>query len=257
MRRFSIKSVLALGVATLSLGALPSCATNDSMMFIVGVQLRKSGACEVKPETDSALLASGTLDRLLSSEYQAALLIGNQVTQRGARERLRTETSNIALKGAEVKLETLQGASLAPPFSASGNGFVYAAEGTDAGMADMFVSLIPASVSPNLPPGTLVAKVRAFGTTLGGEDIESNELTFTIRVCDGCLISYPAEARDLTADGSAYQCKLASDDTTMSAQSEDTVLPCAAGVDFAVPCTSCSGFLDACRSPENNPFYTP
>ena len=256
MRRFSIKSVLALGVACLSAGLLPSCATNDSMLFIAGVFARSSGACEIKPESDATILASGVLDRLLTSEYKAALLIGNQVTQRGARDRLRTETSDVSLKGAEVKLETLQGASLAPPISANGNGFANAADGTDPGLAAMFVNLIPASVSGALPTGTLVAKVRAFGTTLGGQDIESNELTFSIRVCDGCLISYPAEARDLTADGTDYQCKLAIDDTTAT---QNIAEPCpdAFGQDFAVPCTSCAAFSDACLSPTNNPSYNP
>ena len=32
-----------------------------------------------------------------------ALIVGNQLTQRGSRERLRTETSKVALKGAEVR----------------------------------------------------------------------------------------------------------------------------------------------------------
>lgn len=251
MRRPSIKTLFALGVAALSAAALPSCATNDSMMFIIGVAARKAGACTVKADLSSPILAKGTLDRNFATEYVAALIVGNQVTQRGSRDRIRTETSRITLQGAEVHLETTQGAELAAPFSAVGTGFVDASEGTDPALAAMFVSLIPSSLSKGLPRGTLVAKVRAFGTTLGGADIESAELGFPIEVCDGCLVTYSAGDRDLTSDSPDYQCKLATDGAVVSASDG----PCQLGVDLPVPCTFCSGTSSACVSPANNCYY--
>lgn len=256
MRRPSPKSLFALAAASVVAGALPSCATNDSMMYIVGVAARQSGACAVKADLESAMLARGTMDRLLASEYTAALLVGNQLTERGSRERLRTETSKVALKGAEVRLENTQGKELVPAFSAIGTGFVDASEGTDPAPAVMFATLIPASIAQTLPSGTVVSKVRVFGTTLGGEDVESAELLFPIVVCDGCLVSFPASARDLTADGSNYQCLLATDET-MSSGSADEALPCELGIDLPVPCTACSGLYDFCRSPDTNCAYNP
>src|SRR4051812_6828216 len=116
MRRLPYKTLLALGAACLSAGALPSCATNDSMMFITGVYFRKFGACTPKADFDAPMLAKGTLDLTFASEYRAALIVGNQITQRGSRERLRTETSRVALKGAEVHLENLQGDAIGKPF---------------------------------------------------------------------------------------------------------------------------------------------
>lgn len=248
MPRFSLKSALAVGTALLSSAVLPSCATNDSMMFIIGVYARKQGTCTPKPEKESPIWARGVLDRVFANEYLAALLIGNQVTQRGSREQVRTETSRISLKGAEVQLETLQGESLADPFSSTATGFVDASTGTDPALAIMYASLIPASVATNLPTGTLVAKVRVFGDTLGGEEIESSELAFPIEVCDGCLVSYPAEARDPTADGPDYQCKVA-DDTDMAAATSTVDLPCQLGIDLPVPCTVCSSIYDECLRP--------
>jgi hypothetical protein len=253
MRRSFLTSLLAFAAPCLVAGVLPSCATNDSMMFIVGVAVRKAGACSVKPDLSGSILAKGAMDRLFASEYVAGLIVGNQLTERGSRERVRTETSRVALKGAEVKLEDAQGGELVPAFSSIGTGFVDASDGTDAAPAAMFATLIPASVAPQLPAGTVVVKVRVFGTTLGGEDVESAELLFPIEVCDGCLISYPASARDLTADGTEYQCKLAADDVAIGG--EDTDLPCNLGIDFAAPCTVCSGLYAACQSPENNPYY--
>jgi hypothetical protein len=254
--RPSFKTWFALGAACFAAGALPSCATNDSMMYIVGVAARQSGACSVKADLETTILAKGTMDRLLASDYTAALIVGNQLTQRGSRERLRTETSKVALKGAEVRLEDSQGTSLVPAFTAIGTGFVDASEGIDAAPAVMFATIIPASVVKQLPVGTVVSKVRVFGTTLGGEDVESAELLFPIEICEGCLVAFPASARDLTADGTAYQCLLAADDGAGSSGS-DQALPCSAGIDLPIPCTSCSGLYDFCRSPTDNPFYNP
>jgi hypothetical protein len=252
MRRPSFKTWFALGAACFAAGSLPSCATNDSMMYIVGVAARQAGSCGVEADLETVILAKGTMDRLLASDYTAALIVGNQLTQRGSRERLRTETSKIALKGAEVRLEDTQGNALVPAFTAIGTGFVDASQGVDASPAVMFATIVPASVVGQLPVGTVVSKVRVFGTTLGGEDVESAELLFPVEICEGCLVSFPASARDLTADGNDYQCLLAADD---SASGPEEALPCQLGIDLPVPCTSCSGLYAFCRSPSDNPFY--
>jgi hypothetical protein len=257
MRRSFFTSLLAVAATCVVAGALPSCATNDSMMYIVGVAVRKAGACSIKPDLGGSILAKGAMDRVFASDYVAGLIVGNQLTQRGSRERVRTETSRVALKGAEVKLETPQGAALVPAFSSIGTGFVDASDGNDAAPAAMFATLIPASVAPSLPAGTVVAKVRVFGTTLGGEDVESAELLFPIEVCDGCLVAFPASARDLTAMGTDYQCKLAAGDVAATGASEATDGPCNLGIDFPTPCTTCSGLFAACQSPTSNCFYTP
>jgi len=253
MRSSPLKSVLALGIACFAGVALPSCATNDSMMFIYGVYARKQGACEPMAEEDAPLWDRGIMDRLFVSEYRASLLIGNQLTQRGSRDRLRTETSRVSLKGAEITLETADGRRLLDPFSAIATGFVDAASGTDAGLAIMSATLIPSRAAQQLPNGVVVARVRAFGTTLGGEDVESNELAFPIEICKGCLVSYPASARDATGDGDEYRCKMSEDE----AAATDTDLPCTIGLDLPVPCTACSGVVAACQSPLNNCSYTP
>jgi hypothetical protein len=261
MRRFSFKNLLALGAAVTAAGTLPSCAQNDSMIYIVGVAVRKQGACTLKPEFDGTLLSGGAMDVQFASEYVAGVIIGNQLTARGSRERLRTETSKVALKGAEVRIETSDGATLIEPFSTIGTGFVNQAEGADASPAGMFVTIIPSSVAKQLAGRlsadrrilTVVTKTRVFGTTLGGEEVESAELLFPIDICNGCLVTYPASARDLTADGSDYQCKLATEEMATVNENED--LPCKIGIDFPTPCTSCSALYEACTSPAANPYY--
>ena len=257
MRRFSLKSLLVLGLAGFSAISLPGCAENDSMMFIIGVYARKEGSCTPKADAGAPIWAGGVMDRLFASDYTAALLIGNQITERGSREQLRTETSRVSLKGAEVSLETLKGDPLVDPFSSTATGFVDAAGGTDPSLSVMYASLIPPSVAPGLPEGTIVAKVRVFGTTLGGQDVESSELSFPIQICDGCLVSYPAEARDLTADGTEYVCKVAGDDAGSDSTNRNVDLPCTLGIDLPAPCTVCSSVYAECQSPDNNCYYNP
>ncbi|HEY6080691.1 MAG TPA: hypothetical protein VIW29_17875 [Polyangiaceae bacterium] len=250
MRRFSAKPLLIL--AGLAASVLPSCATNDSMMFIIGVYARKQGTCSPTPEADAPIWANGTLDRLFASDYTAALLIGNQITERGSREQVRTETSRVSLKGAEVQLVSVKGEELAPAFSSTATGFVDAASGTDPSLTVMYATLIPGSVAADLPLGTVVAKVRVFGDTLGGEDVESSELSFPIEVCEGCLVAYTASSRDLAAGGTEYQCLVATD----AADTPTIDLPCELGVDLPAPCTVCSGVYEVCLRPACNPSIT-
>ena len=255
MRRSFLTSLLAFAAPCLVAGALPSCATNDNIMFIAGVGYAKSGACTVKPDLETAMLSKGAMDRLLASEYTAILVVGNQVMERGSRERVRAETSQVSIKGAEVTIETPQGAEVVPAFSSISTGFLDASDGTDAAVATVAATLIPASIAPLLPRGTVVVKVRVFGTTLGGEEVESSELSFPIEICDGCLVRFEAADRDLAASSTEYQCKLATDDTAAGAGSSvDSA--CIAGIDFSIPCTACSGLYAACQSPKDNCAFT-
>jgi hypothetical protein len=248
MRRSFLTSLLAFAIPCLAAGVLPSCATNDSMMFIEGVAVRKAGSCLVKPDLAGTFLEKGVLDLRLAKEYVAALIVGNQLTQRGSRERLRTETSKVALKGADVKLETSQGATLHDTFSSIGTGFVDASDGTDAAPGVMSVALIPASIAPTLPIGTVVVKIRVFGTTLGGEDVESSELLFPVEICNGCLIDFPASSVDPASDDGDFKCKQATGSADMTATSGTADTACVAGIDFPVDCTTCSSSNPACVS---------
>jgi hypothetical protein len=252
MHRLTPKTLLAAAALSALPAVLPSCATNDSMMFIIGVYARKSGSCEPKPEAESPLWASGRLDRQLAASYRAALLIGNQLTERGSREQVRTETSRVTLRGAEIRLETPEGVQLREPYSTVGTGHLDAASGEEPALSIMYADLIPASVAAKIPAGLVVANVRVFGDTLGGQEVESSELSFPIEVCDGCLIDYPASARDPAAEGNVYVCRLSED----SAQAQEAgELPCRPGVDLPVPCTYCSGVLAICQGPSENCFY--
>ena len=79
----------------------------------------------------------------------------------------------------------------------------------------------------------VIVNMRAFGRTLGGIELESSEFQFTIRTCNGCLVSFAGG--DDPAQEPRPNCK-ASLGTGAS-----TTIPCFVGQDEPVPCQLCQG----------------
>jgi hypothetical protein len=251
MSRFRIFTALGLAaVASSSLAA--GCAENESMMFIVGVVDISDSDCTLEPNANGPFIGLGTLDTSIRTTYIAPIVVGNQITERGSRNQLRTETSRVRLEGAEVVLEDPNGGELAE-FSTLGSGFVHPASGSDATYGGFFTNLIPPGAS--LGEGQYVAVIKVFGTTLGGEEVESAELRFPIDVCYGCLIAYPGSALDVNvAAGGDFECAT----NVASAVGGDDALggvTCFPGQDSMVSCVQCASAYDICRDPAQNPYY--
>lgn len=248
------KTTGALGLLTLGALCVPGCADNDSMLFIHGVLSIERTDCVAKPDSSAILREGGTLDLALAGGYRAALLVGSQLTQRGSRERLRTETARLVIRGADITLEDAYERPLAlegnpNPFSTVASGIINPAAGTEPGLGVTFLDIIPSVLSSAIESalggsGLVLAKIKVYGETFGNQKVESGDFLFPIQVCRGCLISYPATS--MTASG------LACDSTAEQGSTTDTV--CFVGQDKAVPCTSCAG-VPACDSPCNNCIY--
>ena len=252
MRRSMTKYLLSVGLLSLgSLALMPSCAENNSSLFVVGVLDINSTTCVAKPDTSSGFLAAGTLDLAFASSYSASVLVGNQLTQRGDRTQLRTETSRISLRGAEVTLTTLDGKALGN-YSTVGTGFVDASSGDTPAYATMSVQIIPSALAANpavRAARVILAKIRVFGDTLGNTSVTSSELDFPINICEGCLVKYDV-AGDPTE--TTYKCPPASA-TTQTTDAE----PCVRGQDLTFSCSSCAATYTLCRDPALNPSYAP
>lgn len=207
LRSLVVGALAAIGVA----GLTPACADNNSSLFISGVLYDQPPQCTVIADLTSPTIGGGTLDLEFRKTYEASLLVGNQLTSRGSKETLRTETSRVTLRGAEITISDSTGKDLYK-FSVNGTGFVNVSRGEDAGFGIFDAELIPASIGEkllgrlnNLKTTTgstsqqtsdqVVARVRVFGDTLGNEDLTSSELSFPITYCQGCLINYPASAK--------------------------------------------------------------
>jgi len=196
MYRLRLRHLFAIGALGAVPAALGGCADNDSALFIRSVIALKAGDCLARAQPDATMLAYGVLDTSFGRSYVASLLVGNQMARQGDRDKVRTETSRIALRGAIVSVRDAFG-NVIKEFTTDGAGFVDPGNGTEPGYGIMFAELIPAdliAVDPGAGSTRVNVSVRVFGETLGGQDIESSELIFPIAVCNGCLVSIPPDA---------------------------------------------------------------
>ena len=244
MQRFTktkAVALLALGAALAS----SSCVDNDSSFFIFGVMDIGTSQCVAKPDSSAVMIAEGTLDRTFADGYQAAILVGSHLTQRGSREKLRTETARLAITGAHMTLYGTQGAVI--EFDTPATGLVNPSSGTDPGLAAVFARLVRYEDMAKLgDPGQMIARIKILGTTLGGQDIESAVYDYPITLCDGCLIVYPNEALDVN-----HKCS-----NTLETTATDSKL-CFLGQDAYFPCTVCAQSNDICFDPDLNKPSTP
>jgi hypothetical protein len=246
------KTVSVLGASVLCGLVAPGCEENESMLFVIGVLATETTNCVAKPESEATRYFSGVLDIALAGNrgYSAALMVGSQLTQRGSRDQLRTETARLRLEGAVVRLTDSQDNPLAisrSDFTVVGTGIVDPSAGTEPGLGAVSIEAIPGSLSHEVAAalggdGIVIARMRVFGTTLGGQEIESGEYEFPIHVCSGCLVSYPS-ANLVPGAAGEPEC------SGPAAAASATV--CRLGQDQVAPCTSCNA-LEVCRLPCTN-----
>jgi len=232
MGRLSPRYLLvATGLAAAASFASAGCEDNDSALFVRSVLAVRSPQCEVQADPTQMILLNGVYDVSIDpNDYTAVLLVGNQLTRRGSRNQVRTETSRVILHGAIVRVLGSDGSELTS-FTVDGTGAVDPASGEEPGYGLLATTLVDKATAQGQAGQQLNIGVRAFGETLGGTEIESAELFFPIFVCTGCLVSFPADAIDPTTK----QCT-----ANVDALAAENV-PCNIGQDFPVDCRACSG----------------
>lgn len=236
---------LALGVSSsvaLYLGA-SGCTDTVNDIFIQQVLVPQAsattGGCSYLADPGQAGWLSGYLDLTFTSQYDAALLVGSQLVTRQSRNPLRPETSGINLLGTEVSIQNAAGDTIAGPFTVPGTGYIQpGASGFQYGaVGSTLIDTATGSKLRNQLQSSgksltrVTAHVKAFGTTLGGFNVESGEFVFPITVCIGCLVSFPPDANDLTQPPQP-NCK-----STVVAN--NTTSTCHLGQDVAVDCRIC------------------
>lgn len=236
MRRLT-KGLLITGFVSFGAMSLPGCADNETMLFVQSV-LALQDNCVAEADPDAPMWLGGVMDLAFTSQYNAVLLVGNQLVARGSRDQLRTESNRVVLKGAEVQILDDQ-ENLIKEFTVPGTGFVHVGTATEPGWGLLATTLIPAGVTGIGPDALYIIDVRVFGDTLGGTEIESASLRFPIYTCAGCLLSFPLDADDPAVSG--YQC------TNTEQQPETT--PCRLGQDERIDCRLCSANNPACQAP--------
>lgn len=218
------------------------CTDEESGLFIQGNVALTPPTCEARAEASTSLLLAGVLDVGLKLDYDATLLVGSQLTPRADKENLRTETMVTVIHGAEVHLFNDTGEQVTA-FTVPASGVIRPDPSDDAGFGIINATLIPQTtgqaLAEQLTRGrviTQVAEVTVFGKTVGGLEVQSAALRYVIKVCLGCLVSFPTVA--LGPTGSC--------DKLLEQSAE---APCFFGQDATVDCRTCKGTHEVCASP--------
>ena len=226
--RSTISKLLGGIFLTAAIAGAPSCAETDSAIFVRQVQLAVADDnCIVTNDPGALPISRGVLDVSLSTAgYTATLLVGNQLVPRGDNDRLLPETSRVHLYEAEVTLFDFGGTQLAA-YTQPITGFVDPTSNTSPGYGLTSLAIIDPSAVASLPNNqTIVARIKVFGRTLGGIEVESGYWDYPIDVCSGCL---------------ANRC------VPPAACDDDCVQVCAFGQDLAPDCRATS--MNPCTAP--------
>jgi hypothetical protein len=254
-----VVSMLAAG--TVVGGALPACATNDQTIFIRDALYpstnRQGGSCVYTNDPQQPALFGATMDVGLTDSYFGVLLVGNQLVARGDPQNNRAESSRVHINGGIVRVTEPNG-TLIKEFTSLATGFNDPQNNNAPGYGTIGLVLVDAATSELIltdsykpeadrrPLTRDVAKtvqinVKAFGQTLGGVDVESEEFQLPMEVCKGCLVLYdgfdPTQAPPAKPGAPANNCLKAPDANAATA----TTGPCRAGQDLALSCRLCQG----------------
>lgn len=264
MKRIRGYVVSLIAAGTVVAAALPACATNDQSIFIYGVLApstnRQGGSCVYTSDPQQPRLFEGVMDIGLTDSYYGVMLLGSQLVARGDTQNNRAESNRIHINGGVVQVCEPDG-TLINEFTSLGTGFNDTQNNNSPGYGPVGITLIDAPTrqilldgSNKSPPQPLdsnaisksvLVKVKAFGTTLGGVDVESGEYEFPMQICRGCLVVY--DGYDATSKTQPLNCDK-TPETTAS-----TTGPCVIGQDIAVSCRLCRNRRspDLC-DPNNN-----
>lgn len=249
MNRVSSRALVG-GTLVALIGALaPACAENNQSLFIRQIMAptavdATTGSCRYIPDATQPGLALGILDVGLTDAYYVTALVGNQLIRRRSREDLRAESNNMIIKSGITRV--LDGDRVLAEITGPTQGFIDAAEGDARYGTIGFVAVDPGGAQTlrgALQPGevrTVTLGMKISGTSLGGEDVESGEFLWPLRVCNGCLVDFSAGDDPATP---GVDCSLPS--------AANSVRPCTFGQDQIVPCQLCRD------RPVCNPAATP
>jgi hypothetical protein len=242
-----VVSLLVVGLAVSSV--LPACATNDQTIFIrkalAPSLTRTNGICTYTTDPTQAGLFQGILDVGVADNYFAILLVGNQLISRGDQLNNRAESNRVHINGATVRVTETDG-RLIREFTSLATGFADPSNNSAPDYASIGVTGIDAPTKELLLPTvpnrsasrTILMNFKVFGTSLGGEDVESGEFQLPARICNGCLVDFSTGNDDLAA----VQPNCLKKNTMMAGNTT----PCSPGQDEPVKCETCVLTRKAC-----------
>jgi hypothetical protein len=203
------------------------CADNNSSVFIRQLQAPASepddtGTCTWEADPSGNIVAVATMDRFFTLQYSGFLLVGNQLARRGDRQSLRVETSRVVFFEAEIEVFDFSQASLGA-YTVPVTGFADPGDGSEPGYGLVAVPLIDPSIAQAVDTSaggqTVVSRVKLYGETLGGLEVETGFWDLPINVCG-----------DSSAPGGCLGC------VVPASCDDEFVVSCRSGQDAPVDC---------------------
>ena len=178
----------------LAMGAM-GCVDNNTTIFVRQVQAPDpANECVVTNDPSALARSRGYVDGALADSYFAWLLVGNQLVRRGDNDTLRTESARVQLYTADVEVFDYTGATLSS-FSQPISGFIDPSNGSEPGYGLTSLVLVDQGVVSG-HSGIVVSRVKLFGETLGGDEVETGFWDFPIEVCADCFACIEPESCD-------------------------------------------------------------
>ncbi|RLB57305.1 MAG: hypothetical protein DRI90_18120 [Deltaproteobacteria bacterium] len=210
--RIRVKELLSTGLVVGIGMATMGCTDTGSTIFIRQIQLPDAeDNCTVRPDPAATYTAAGFLDTSLGGgAYEAAMLVGNQMSRRGDEDTLRPETSRVQFYEAELEVFDYAG-GLLREYTMPVSGFADPGSGTEPGWGVVGATIVDSDSAGAASGGggqTVIARVTIYGVTLGGEEVESAPWDFPIYVCSGCLACIEPDSCD---DDRIQVCNLGQD----------------------------------------------
>jgi hypothetical protein len=243
MNRFWGHTLSSALVAMAAASAFPACAHDDGTLFVHGVLFPptpNAGVCTYTGTPTAAELPRGTVDAALTDAYSPEFLLGSSLIAQANASTPQTETSTLTIQGVDVRVvdpttnaQVMNNSVLAAAIveAASGSSPSYTPIGAavmDGAALAHFDPGVSSTGEAN-PPKLAEVYVKFYGTTLGGEYVESDEFLFPVDVCHGCLVSFPAGL-----NGTALQNYCAGVGNSLA-----TSVPCSPGQDQPEDCRLC------------------
>ncbi len=245
MKRICGYVVSLAAVAGLAGSVLPACSTNDQTIFIRSLLApsanRQGGSCSYNNDPSQPALFSAVLDLGLTDSYTGTFLVGNQLIPRGDPNSNRAESNRVHINGAIVKVQDPNGSTIRE-FTSLATGFADPQNNNAPGYAPIGAVVFDAPTKEIVLPSvamkgtarTLLIVVKVFGTSVGGEDVESGEFQFPMQVCRGCLVRQDG---DDGKDAPKINCNQLPETTATPSTSD----PCYPGQDLLTSCKNCKG----------------
>jgi hypothetical protein len=244
MKRYWGHVIAGLSIAIGAVVVATACVHDDQTLFIRSVQAAPqtvvNNQCIYTPDPTQPVLSNGIVDDAFTDSYFGWMLLGDQMIPQGNPNAPTTETSRIEVEGVIVRITDILGNQL-DNYTRAGAATVDPSSGTTPGWAVLGAEIvspkaIAAAVGNGGEPVRVITYIKAFGHTLGGTYIESNEFQFPVDICKGCLVIFPAGSSDPTLQalcGGQPNCKAPATGVVTT--------QCYLGQDQAIDCRQCGG----------------